>query len=237
MAAVIKKLSWSSFLIPLLVISMVGCHSQKSHLSPLKPFPQVKGKLAVAGFRAALPDGRTAGLEKSPFSGAFFMTEPVSNQSVRYMNDLLFNRLIKKGDYNLISPNQVREVSTNIISAGKSSLDDIATIQEIGKALKAELVLAGHLYRWQEREGTEYSVREPASVAFELCLINSDTGEIIWKGNYDKKQQSLAENLLYFRLFFSGKGKWMTAAQLAEFGLSEIINTQNPGGNSLGPNR
>jgi hypothetical protein len=183
--------------------------------------------MAMRGFKAALTKDQAPGMVRSPISGAVFMAGPVSDTIIFQMNDSLLNRLIKTDGYDLVSPNQVRGAVSRIISEDKYGLDDINVIKKIGKAFNAHVVLAGHLYRWQERDGTEYSVKQPASVAFDLYLIESKTGDILWKGSFDKTQKSLMENLLDFSFFWKGKGKWMTASQLAELGLSEMIDRKN----------
>jgi hypothetical protein len=224
---VLSKKVRLSLLVLFYIFVVAGCQYQRSQLPPAKPFPSFKGKMAIAGFRAALTQGQAPGLVRSPISGAVFMAEPVSDSIVLQMNDMLLNLLMKNEDYDLISPNQVKGVFSSIISDDKSSLDDITVIKKIGKAFNAQFVLVGYLYRWQERDGTDYSVKQPASVAFDLYLIRSETGDIIWKGSFDKTQKSLMENLFDFSFFFKGKGKWMTARQLAELGLSKLIDLKN----------
>jgi len=46
---------------------------------------------------------------------------------------------------------------------------------------------------------------------------------VLWSGRFDKTQRSLSENLLDMRTFFRGKGKWMSARELASLGLEIII--------------
>ena len=45
----------------------------------------------------------------------------------------------------------------------------------------------------------------------------------MWKGKYDETQKSLSENLLDASKFFKGGGKWVTAENLAEMGLTEML--------------
>ena len=84
--------------------------------------------------------------------------------------------------------------------------------------------MAGYIYRWKDREGSDYSAGQPASVAFDLYLLRSRDGVVLWKGRFDKTQRSLSENLFDIRTFIEGKGKWMTAADLAELGLTEMLD-------------
>ncbi len=221
-----KKISFSLFTL-FFILFLNGCQYQKSHIPPPKPFPSFKDKMAVAGFRAAVTEGQASGLVRSPITGAVFMAEPVSDSIINQMNDTLLSQLAKTRTYDLIPPNQVRGAFSRVISNEKYDVDDISVIKKIGKSFNAPVVLVGYLYRWQEREGTEYSAKRPASIAFDLNLIQSETGDIIWKGSFDKTQQSLMENLLDFSFFFKSKGKWLTVRQLAELGLSETIEQKN----------
>lgn len=223
----LKRIVLSLFVLFLFtVMGFTGCNYQKSHVQPDKPFPASTGRMAVIGFRAALNEGQEAGMVSSPISGAVFMAEPVPEAVVLQMNDFLYNQLVKKEGYDLISPPQVEDAFPDLLSDGKYNPGDMTLIQQVGKAFSADTVLLGYLYRWREREGTKYSVNQPASVAFDLYLIESESGDILWKGGFDKTQQSLMENLLDFSFFWKGKGTWMTARQLAELGLTKMLEAR-----------
>ena len=83
--------------------------------------------------------------------------------------------------------------------------------------------------RWREREGTDYAVNKPASVFMDLHLIRPSNGAIMWKSNFDKTQQSLAENLLDLKTFTASGGKWLTVERLAEIGLRKMIEEMPSG--------
>ena len=42
---------------------------------------------------------------------------------------------------------------------------------------------------------------------------------------YDKTQMSLSENVLDFQTFLKARGRWMSADELAEIGISEFVET------------
>ncbi len=84
--------------------------------------------------------------------------------------------------------------------------------------------MIGYVYRWREREGTDYSVNRPASTAFDLYLIRSHDRAVLWKGRFDKTQRSLSENILDMETFIKGKGRWMTVDRLAKLGLSNLMS-------------
>jgi hypothetical protein len=66
-------------------------------------------------------------------------------------------------------------------------------------------------------------VVSPASVAFDLHLIDVDSGEIIWTGNFDQTQRPLSENILELGSFFKRGASWVTAEELAKGGLEDIL--------------
>jgi len=96
-------------------------------------------------------------------------------------------------------------------------------ISKLGQGLKADAIVVGYVYRYQERIGTPYAVEKPASVAFEIHLIDVGAGLRSWRATFDKTQRSLMENLFNFRFFVKDKGRWITAKELAAEGVDEIM--------------
>lgn len=199
-----------------------GCQYQvdRSDKTPL-PMPEIS-KVVVIGFHPAMSSGDQPGVTRSPITGAVFMAEPVSKNISDKLTEKLFRRLSEAGTYDLVSPGQAMGVFSSLISSG-SVLDDVETIKKIGQAFSANAVLTGYAYRWRERQGTDYAVDYPASVAFDLYLVRTDNGGILWKGRFDKTQQALSENLLDMETFFRGKGRWMRAEELADHGLVGLL--------------
>ncbi|MDA8162387.1 MAG: hypothetical protein M0022_05710 [Desulfobacteraceae bacterium] len=97
----------------------------------------------------------------------------------------------------------------------------IRLIQSFGKELGADAVLYGKLFRFDERVGSAYSAQRPASVAFTLHLIRTSDGAILWHYDFDETQKPLTENILNTRLYRKSGLKWLTAEELAKYGLSE----------------
>jgi len=92
-----------------------------------------------------------------------------------------------------------------------------------GKKMDVDLVMAGTLWRYRERQGTAYAAESPASVAFSLFLINVDNGNIYWKGSFNKTQPPLSENLLNAKLYFKEGLKWFTAREFATLGVKNLL--------------
>jgi hypothetical protein len=62
-------------------------------------------------------------------------------------------------------------------------------------------------------------------VTFGIYMIQSSDGDLVWGRIYDKTQQSFSENVLQASTFFSRGLKWVTAAELAEDGVEEMLKT------------
>jgi hypothetical protein len=191
------------------------------------PLPPRAGKTVVLGFIPAIPEGKEAGVLRNPISGAVVMAEPIPAGVTDKMTTKLFDLLRNYEGYELV------DLDKEGISAGlnpsEQGISDIETFKRIGHEYSAETVMVGYIYRWREREGSDYSADHPASTAFDLYLLRTEDGAILWKGKFDKTQASLSENILDARTFFRGKGKWMTVEALADLGLSDILGGSFPG--------
>jgi hypothetical protein len=96
--------------------------------------------------------------------------------------------------------------------------------REAGLQLHYDAVLVTEVARYQTRTGSAYIVDNPASVAFTLKLLAIANSRVIWSADFDQTQQPLFENILSSRSTGSGF-RWLTAAELAEAGLTKKLNT------------
>jgi len=97
--------------------------------------------------------------------------------------------------------------------------------QMLGKSLDVRYMVVGNAWRFKNRIGTAFSADQPASVAFSIYLIDVKKHELAWSATYDETQQSLTENLLNIFNFFKQGAKWLTADELAEYGMKKILET------------
>jgi hypothetical protein len=208
-------------LLLLLVLSSFSCSVQQVPKGEKPPMP-VLNTIVVIGFRPALAPSRAPGLVRSPISGAIFLAEPVSDEVANWLSEAFFEMLSKIDGRNWVSPREAAAAFSQLASSNATWTDKEIYVK-IGKVLSADGVVGGHVYRWQEREGTAYAASRPASVAFDVYLMSAGDGVILWKARFDKTQASLSENVFDFNTFFKAKGRWMTAAELAEIGLTEFV--------------
>jgi len=86
--------------------------------------------------------------------------------------------------------------------------------REIGRRLHADAVMTWNLSRYVEKDGGDYSVNHPSSVAFSYSLRDTATGRILCASQINKTQQSLTDNILSAKLFLHRGGKWISAEEL-----------------------
>jgi len=118
-----------------------------------------------------------------------------------------------------------RRITTERMSEGTSSGTEKDRIMRIGEELKADAIVVGYIYRFRERDGTPYAVQKPASVAYEIKLLDGKTGAPVWHGTFDKTQRSLMENLFQLPAFIRGKGQWVTVKELTDEGMEQLFQS------------
>lgn len=93
----------------------------------------------------------------------------------------------------------------------------------LGRAAQADGVLFGFIFRYEDRQGDAFAVARPASVAFDLHLMDARNGEIIWKDAWDETQKALSDDLFAVDLFIQRRGKWISADEMAMAGLEAML--------------
>jgi len=208
-----------------LIFSLAGCLGMSGKDMDRQSETLVLPKsIAVVGFSSAIGLGDDSRTMRSPLTGFVFEAEPVVREVTDLMSGMLFERLVSMERFNLYSPEQTNGVLAGLLqtAAGLSMPQDKLFIG-IGKRLEAEAVLTGLVFRWQEREGKQYGVNRAASVAFDLQLISTADGSVIWRDKFDKTQRSLSEDLFDLGTFLKARGRWMSARELADSGLERIL--------------
>ncbi len=101
-------------------------------------------------------------------------------------------------------------------------------MKEIGQRLGVDVLVFGNVKRFQERIGGPMTAKRPASVYFEVSMIDARNGQKVWYAIFDRTQKSLSDDITNIRNFVRGGGKWLTAREFAEIGIAETIE-QFPG--------
>ncbi len=118
------------------------------------------------------------------------------------------------------------EVRVRIEQNGLSAIDDTKDPElavRMKELFKADGVIKGYVSRYSDKIGGKYGVDRPASVSFHIFLYDTTDGSIIWSASYRETQTSLSENLFNIGLFFKRGFKWLSADEIAKFGIDEIL--------------
>ncbi len=216
-------MSFKLYLVQILLLAFsflfFGCASGKINKTDEQSEQNLIKTVVVVPFRAISPDN-SRGSTRCPLSGVIFRTCGILEDAENALHDAFSKKAQVFKDITWISSRPPVGITSESFQAW-----NIATLQKIGSDLKADAVLAGHVFCFRERVGYPYSVEKPASAAFGIYLVRTSDGAIIWKGIYDYTQQSLFENLLQISKFVRGHGQWLTAEELAEEGLDDLLKT------------
>lgn len=90
--------------------------------------------------------------------------------------------------------------------------------RRFGQAMGADHVILGSVWRYSERTRDE-----GASVAFTVYLLEVANGRRVWRGRFEKTQQALTEDLLNAAGFFKKGARWLSAEELARFGIEQVM--------------
>lgn len=212
-----KKTGWlAGFILALfMVLPVTGQCAEKN--------VQVVRHLAVIPFQPLLPEEGSS-MVICPLCGAGYSSGKIGRGAEKIVEEAFIDKLHDFKAIQIIPLEKVAAVYNRVRAETlKKPLLDI--LEKAGTELQADVVAVGYLYRYTERVGYDFSVERPASVAFEIHLIDVKDGSTIWHGVFDKTQKSLMEDVFQANSFFKGGGKWLTASQLAKQGIDEIFKT------------
>jgi hypothetical protein len=181
-------------------------------------------RVAVISFQPLIPLEKQGNTVICPLCGIGYSSGKILKGSEKIVEEVFVEKLLELKAVKLIPPDKVQGVYKRIASESlKEPLLNI--LKKVGHELGADVLVVGYVYRYIERDGYNYSAEHPASVFFEIHLIKTSDGSIIWRGLFDKTQKSLMEDVFQISSFFKGGGKWMTARQLTKQGMDEIFKT------------
>jgi len=206
-----------------IVTSLLFACKSSAPVRETAALPATNGKLLILPFKnMSAIYGENVSL-RCPLCGNVFLTGEVAEGADSVLTKRLVSLISDRNDVELISQDKAHGVLSKLLFGDKGNLSERNLIVETGRVLGADAVLACYVYRFRERIGTRYSVDSPASVAFDVHLVNVANGRIMWIGHLDETQQSLSDNLLKVGTFIKRKGTWITAERMASSGLEEML--------------
>jgi len=157
-----------------------------------------------------------------PLCQLYFKSENISPDSDQILTQYVQEALESKHGEKAIPLSEVRKAYERI---PKDELTDTprAIATRVGEFLKTDLMIVGTVWRYKERIGGALAVQGPASVAFAIYVIEVATGKTVWKAKFDETQRPLSENILEAKRFLKRGAKWLSANELAQYGVKEIF--------------
>ena len=140
----------------------------------------------------------------------------------KVLTKLMYEALQKKLAQQLI-PRDVVQSDFENISMDSLSDTPLAVAVRLGKKLQADYVVVGIVWEYKARVGSKLAADNPASVSFSAFLVDVAAAKRIWREKFTKKQQSLSDNLLNATEFFKQGAKWLTAEELAKYGIKKVL--------------
>ena len=189
----------------------------------LPPAGETRRTLLLLPFKNIAAIYGFSGNIRSPINGRVFLSGPVEDKAALFMDAKLHALLIEKEAFSLMASERGGDMVRALADRHSQPLPERDAWLEAGRALGADAVLGGFIYRFKDRTGRDYGVDEAASVAFDLHLIRVADGRIQWSGRFDETQQPLSNNLYNIKKFINRGGKWVTSREMATGGLKSMV--------------
>lgn len=162
---------------------------------------------------------------RSPLTGKVFITGPVTKEAPMRLAERMVALLETRPGYDVLPPGRTQGVYEQELSRGPSLFPDRQSVVRMGRRLGVDAVMVSHIYRFRERQGNRLAAELPASVAFDMQLVLTDSGRIVWNGHADETQSALSENLFQIGKFIQRQGRWITAEEMTSAALSMIFES------------
>ena len=89
----------------------------------------------------------------------------------------------------------------------------------------ATAIMMGRVSRYRERVGESFGSTSAASVAFDLTVYTAPVARRVHSSQFDETQRPLSEHIVNAPRYPGGGMRWLTAAELAQWGAESAANT------------
>lgn len=159
-----------------------------------------------------------------PLTGSLYTSGAIAPGAADSLTSALVGQIEKSTDLRIvdmdIAASAWRKYTGRDVVAPK-----LADVAAVGRDLAADAVFVGYVYRFEQRRGTAAAADEPAAVTFNLMLVRSRDGRIVFKGVFDERQKALSQNLLNLGQYMRHGLQWYTAQQFGRVGMDQVFET------------
>ena len=190
-------------------LALFGCAGEVAPDEVHDVDPKALARIAVVPFLPA-PDFRSGGDSGGASGGE---AAEAAARATRIASDAF-----TAAGFEVIPASDVEQVFE---AAGKPVPhgDPLAFAQAVAREFGATAALSGTVYRYQARRGGDLGATRPASVGLELVLRAAPGGRQLWSARFDHTQHALSENALVASRYPGGGSRWLTAEELARWGI------------------
>jgi len=199
---------------------MISCSAKKyTIVSPSQDKVPAYGSVAVLPFHVAGGKRNIQAMTSCQLANEQIKCEQVATQIGLQVATSMAREIAIYGLHRVVEPLGALEVIPDL---------GIVPVRDIGRRLGVDMLIFGTVTRYLERVGGPYGVTRPASVAFEVIMVDARSGRKVWAGKFNHTQKGLSEDLTNLGSFLQGGGKWLTARELADVGIARLVK-QLPG--------
>jgi hypothetical protein len=221
-----RRRPWAWITVAAVLWVAVACQSKVATL-PKTPDPDMPSveRVAVMPFqdmRSLYGEGVAF---RCPLCLKSFIIGDVKTGADVFLTNLLSDMLVQRKDIGVIAPDQAQGVWSTIAFNSPEDWSDLDRIVETGRVLEADAVLVGRVYRFEERGGTRYASRTPATVSMDMVLVGTQDGRLLWEAEFTETQKALFDDLFQIGTFFQRGARWLSAEELATYGMKQVLET------------
>lgn len=207
-------------------VLLVGCAAHPNPKPSAEAVDETRGVTVVLPFVDMVKIFGSNASVRNPITSKVFVTGIIEEKaSIDLTNELY--RLIgqeTKLKWGALQNTQGTKESPPF-NLSDMNADHVRRLQALGRQEGADTIMIGYLYAFRNRSGGDYGVERPSHVAFELVLMQSGSGRVVWQRSFKEIQKSLSEDLLQLRNFIKRKGRWVSAQEMAKGALKEMLQT------------
>jgi hypothetical protein len=147
-------------------------------------------------------------------------TATVPGYAAEKVTQLFWTRLNKRQGVVVLPPYESAKAMVSRTAESEKTTQE-SEAASIAKKLKVDAVSIGQVLVYQERSGSRLGADPPATVGFEVKVVAAD-GQVLWVGNYYERQKPMTQDFLGF---IHHGGVFVTAEELAQYGVDEVLKT------------
>jgi len=180
-------------------------------------------KIAVLPYKNMTTIHREGTTILSPVTGRVFGTGPVAKGADQFLTEQVVSRVRQDIGFKTVPARNANRILNAVADGEGRTWNRRMQLAETGRQLGADAIMVGHVYRFRERVGSNLSAASPASVSFDLYIIDCRQESVVWSAFYDYTQQALSDNLGGMGNFVRRGGRWVTAEELATLAIEEMF--------------